>query len=143
MADIFHDFPIQAPPDRVYAAISTPPGLDAWWTSRSTGTPREGAEWELWFGPTYDWRARVTKVSAPTDFELQLTMSDPDWAGTRVGFHLAPAGDATQVRFYHTGWPTPNEHWRISCYCWAMYLRILRRYLEHGETVPYERRLDV
>ena len=24
----------------------------------------------------------------------------------------------------------------------AMYLRILRRYLEHGECVPYEDRLD-
>jgi hypothetical protein len=42
-----------------------------------------------------------------------------------------------------TGWPVDNEHWRISCYCWAMYLRLLRRYLEHGEIVPYERRLEV
>lgn len=25
-------------------------------------------------------------------------------------------------------------------HCWAMYLRILR---EHGESVPYEKRLDV
>jgi hypothetical protein len=35
-----------------------------------------------------------------------------------------------------------NEHWRISCYWWAMYLRVLRRYLEHGESVAYEDRLD-
>ena len=35
-----------------------------------------------------------------------------------------------------------NEHWRISCYCWAMYLRLIRRYLEYGETIPYESRLD-
>lgn len=47
------------------------------------------------------------------------------------------------VRFYHTGWPTENAHWRISCYCWAMYLRVMRRYLEHGDIVPYENRLDV
>ena len=32
---------------------------------------------------------------------------------------------------------------RTSCYCWVMYLRILKRYVEHGEMVPYERRLDV
>ncbi|MCH8956850.1 SRPBCC domain-containing protein, partial [candidate division KSB1 bacterium] len=36
-----------------------------------------------------------------------------------------------------------NEHYRVSCYCWAMYLRLLKRYVEHGETVPYEDRLDV
>jgi hypothetical protein len=30
-----------------------------------------------------------------------------------------------------------------SCDCWAMYLLILRRYVEHGEQVAYEERLDV
>jgi hypothetical protein len=34
------------------------------------------------------------------------------------------------------------ERYRISSNCWAMYLRILRRSLEHGESVPYEKRLD-
>jgi uncharacterized protein YndB with AHSA1/START domain len=143
MADIYHDFPIKASPQQVYAAISTPQGLNAWWTKRSAGGATVGAEWELWFGATFDWQARVTRATAPAEFELQMTTADPDWVGTRVGFHLQPAGDGSQVKFYHTGWPTPNEHWRISCYCWAMYLRILRRYLEHGETVPYEQRLDV
>ncbi len=142
MADIHHDFPIRAPLKRVYEAISTPRGLDSWWTKRSAGQPVEGAEFELWFGPEYDWRAKVTKVASPSEFELQMIKANPDWLGTRVGFRLSSRADATDVRFYHTGWPTPNEHWRISCYCWAMYLRILRRYLEHGEQVPYERRLD-
>ena len=143
MADIYHDFPIKASPERVFEAVTSPDGLDAWWTKRSAGRPSEGTEYELWFGPGFDWRARVTRADAPSDFELQVTRADPDWIGTRVGFHLEGARDATQVRFYHTGWPTPNEHWRISCYCWAMYLRILRRHLENGELVPYEQRLDV
>lgn len=143
MADIYHDFPVRAPLERVYAAVTTPGGLDQWWTKRSAGAPVEGTEYELWFGPEFDWRGRVTRASAPSEFELEITEAHPDWIGTRVGFHLARTADATQVRFYHTGWPTPNEHWRISCYCWAMYLRILRRHLEYGETVPYEQRLDV
>ena len=143
MADIFHDFPINAPVALVYETVSTPQGLDAWWTKRSAGHPTIGAEYELWFGPKYDWRARVSKSKAPSEFELEITKADPDWTGTRVGFRLAGTAGSTQVQFYHTGWPTPNEHWRISCYCWAMYLRILRRYLEHGEQVPYEQRLDV
>ena len=41
------------------------------------------------------------------------------------------------------GWPTPHEHCRISSFCWAMYLRILKRHLEFGENVPYVQRLDV
>jgi len=47
------------------------------------------------------------------------------------------------VHFYHKGSPSVNAHYRVSCHRWALYLRILRRYLEHGEFVPYADRLDV
>jgi hypothetical protein len=60
-----------------------------------------------------------------------------------VGFQLASAAGATQVRFHHLGWPKLNEHYRVSCYCWAMCLRVLKRNLEHGEFVPYKQRLEV
>ena len=105
MADVFHDFPIKVSPAQVFQAVSSPSGLDQWWTRTSRGEPFEGADYELGFGPGYDWRARVTRCAPNTDFEL--------------------------------------EHYRISNCCWAMYLRILRRYLEYGETVSYEDRLDV
>jgi len=143
MADILHDVLIGAPPQRVFAAVSTPAELDAWWTKRSSGRAQLGATYQLWFGPASDWRARVTRCDAGTDFELELGQSDRDWLGTRVGFRLDPRPRGTQVRFHHTGWPESNEHFRISSYCWAMYLRLLRRYVEEGEVVPYERRLDV
>ena len=143
MPDIFHDFPIAAPPERVFRAIATPDGLDEWWTKHSAGQPTPGAEYELWFGPEYDWRARVTRCVPGSEFELEMVSADEDWRGTRVGFRLEARAGSTWVRFHHRGWPSPNEHYRISCYCWAMYLRVLRRSLEHGEVVPYKDRLDV
>jgi uncharacterized protein YndB with AHSA1/START domain len=57
MADIFQDLPIKTAPDRVFEAISTPRGLDCWWTKTSAGEPKAGAVYELQFGPEYDWRA--------------------------------------------------------------------------------------
>jgi uncharacterized protein YndB with AHSA1/START domain len=143
MPDIYSDFPIKVPAADVFRAVSTPAGLDQWWTKRSAGTPVRDAEYELWFGPEYDWRARVTLCAAPERFELEITRAGEDWRGTRVGFEIDGKGASSLVRFHHIGWPESNEHYRVSCYCWPMYLRILRRYLEHGETVPYERRLDV
>lgn len=142
MADIVQDLPIQAPPERVFRTISTSQGLDAWWTKRAAGEPREGAEYTFWFSPEYDWRAVVTRCVPNGEIEWQLTRADGDWTGTMVGFKLEPRENGTTwVRFHHTGWPEANEHYRISNHCWAMYLRILRRHLEHGETVPYEKRL--
>jgi hypothetical protein len=93
--------------------------------------------------PDFDWHGRVTRYEPDSAFELAITKADADWMGTRVRCELMEGAAQTRVRFYHTGWPTENAHWRISCYCWAMYLRIMRRYLEHGDVVPYENRLDV
>ncbi len=143
MTDIYHDFPVKATLEDVFGAVSSPAGLDIWWTKSSRGAPLVGSEYELGFGPGYAWTATVTRCVPHTEFELQMVESDDDWLGTVVGFRLEPRGERTWVSFYHTGWPAPNEHYRISCNCWAMYLRVLRRYLEHGETVPYEKRLDV
>src|SRR5437868_11709062 len=136
MADILQQFSIKAEPEQVFQTVSTPQGLDCWWTKSSAGTPGPGAEYSLDFGPGYNWKGKVTRYVPGSAFELQMTDAHPDWLNTRVGFDLQPEGQSvTGIRFYHTGWPATDEHWRISCYCWAMYLRILRRYLEHGEFV--------
>ena len=94
-------------------------------------------------GPSTDWRARVSKCMPDVEFELEMTRADADWTGSRVGVRLEGQGDVTRVQFRHVGWPEANGHYRTSCHCWALYLRVLRRYLEYGESVPYDDRLDV
>lgn len=142
MPDILQDFAVQVPPDRVFDGVSQPALLDQWWTLQSRGEPSVGSAYELDFGPGHLWHAVVTIVRPGAAFELRLTDADPDWSNTTVGFDLSAAGGGTQVRFHHSGWSEPSDHYRTSCHCWALYLRILRRYLEHGEIVPYDRRLQ-
>ena len=76
-------------------------------------------------------------------FTLEIVEAMEEWLGTRVSFTLAPSARGTDVEFVHSGWPETNDHFRTSTFCWAMYLRIMKRWIEHGESVPYERRLDV
>ena len=142
MPDILQDFPIAASPGRVFEAISTPEGLNHWWTETCEGRAAVGETYALGFGPDYQWQARVTQCEPDALFELSLTTSDADWETTRVTFELSPTNGGTDVKFAHVGWPAPNEHYRISSHCWALYLRLLRRFVEHGETVPYAVRLD-
>ena len=94
---------VHAPPDRVFAALSDPRVLDAWWTLRSSGTPKLGDTYELFFGDMYDWRATVTRCEPGKAFELQLTKSDGDWNGSRVSVELEPTAGGTHVRFAHRG----------------------------------------
>lgn len=142
MADIVHDFPVKGTIEKVFQAVSTSSGLDAWWTKRSSGEPKLGASYNLWFGPFYDWQAVVSRYVPQAEFELELTAAQEDWLGTRVGFTLEVKAGITEVHFHHLGWPDANAHYRGSCYCWAMYLRLLKRYVERGELVPYEDRLE-
>jgi len=143
MADIVHDFPINASRQQVFQAVSSPAGLDSWWTKRSSGEPALGKEYVLWFGPEDDWRAVVSRYVANVEFELRLTHSQEDWQDTRVRFFLEETNGVTHVRFQHLDWPEASDHYRTSSFCWAMYLRLLRRYVENDEVVPYEARLDV
>ena len=142
MPDIFHQFPINAPANKVFDAISTPEGLDAWWTLSSKGEPVAGTDYELFFGEGYDWRGRVTKSVSGKEFELEIHHSMEDWDSTRVGFELTQKDDKTEVRFSHTGWPQGNDHYHISNFCWAMYLRLMKKYVEDGDVVPYPDRLE-
>jgi uncharacterized protein YndB with AHSA1/START domain len=142
MANLFHNFPIKAPAREVFLAVSSPSGLDAWWTKSSSGVAELGAGYELFFGPGYDWRARVSRCTPNAVFELELILAEDDWTGTRIAFDLEERDGATQVSFAHLGWPESNEHFRVSSFCWAMYLRLLKRFVEHGEVVPYKARLD-
>ncbi len=143
MNDIFHYFPINASIAKVFDAISTPNGLDKWWTKRSSGKVDIGETFHFHFEPDYNWTAVVSKCIPDKEFELTMQNSDQDWKGSKVGFHLIDKNSVTEVQFYHTGWKENNEHLRISNFCWAMYLRILKRNLEFGEFVQYADRLNV
>ena len=82
-------------------------------------------------------------LSNPGWIEWEMIEADDDWTGTRVGVRLTQNGEHTMLDFYHSGWRHANDHFRTTSCCWAAYLRVLRRFLEHGERVPYDVRLDV
>ncbi len=140
--DIIHYLQINSSIDSVYETISTPRGISNWWALNATGHSELGGILELDFGPGYQWQAQITEMVPPGEFEVTLIKADHDWIDTTVGFQLTNYDKVIDLRFYHKGWKAANDHYYISCYCWAMYLRIMKRYLEHGETVPYHDRLQ-
>lgn len=140
MADINHTLIIKAPPAEVFHAVATPEGLDLWWTQESSGNPAVGETYELNFTEEYQWKAKVLVYNPDAEVTYEITEADADWTGTQVSFRLTNDDGHIRLDFSHTGWKYMNEHYRISSYCWAMYLRILKRNLELGEFVPYDER---
>lgn len=137
---IIHQLHINASLDQVFDRISTTKGLDQWWSLESRGRREAGSIYELGFG-SVDWQAQITHMVPPQEFELTMTRAEPDWINTIIRFELTTAAEGVDLKFSHLGWPRANDHYYISNHCWGLYLRILRRHLEHDESVPYHDRL--
>lgn len=140
MADILHQFRIDAPPQKVFDAFCSAKGLIDWWPARSTGEPKQGAEYTFWFGPEYDWRAEVINVVPGKEITWKMTQAMETWMGTRLGVRLSVEGKGTVVDFFHSDWREANDHFRISTFCWGSLLMGLKHYVEKGEVVPFEKR---
>lgn len=141
MPDILQDFFVNASPESVFASMATCEGLNAWWTKTCTGAIGPGEEFVLGFGPDYVWTAKVVLFHANRELEIEFIFADIDWTGTRIVFLIDAETNGSRVSFRHSGWKAANEHFRVSNHCLALYLRLMRRYAEHGEVVPYEERL--
>ncbi len=142
MPDIIHILQIKASPAKVFEILSTPEGLNRWWTKDCHGRPELGSIYDLDFGPVV-WQCQVTDLLQDQELEYTLCKCDEDWLDTQVRFELEANSDGTKLKFKHLGWAHANDHFHGSNHCWGLYLRVLRRYIEFGEEVSYENRLVV
>ena len=123
---IYHDLLINASKKSIFDAISTPKGLNNWWTLKCSGEPKIGAEYNFYFAPEYDWYGKVLRCDAEKSFYIKMTKSDSDWDPTSFGFDMEDADGGIQVKFWHIDWPECNHHFRHSSFCWAMLLNGLK-----------------
>ncbi|MEE9371746.1 MAG: SRPBCC domain-containing protein [Saprospiraceae bacterium] len=140
MYAILHNLHINAKPSQVFSMISTSRGLNKWWTLEADGHPVKGERYRFYFSEEYDWAGIVTKVQIDDYIEWEMLDCDQDWNGTKVGIEIFPTEIGTNVKFYHKNWKETNDHFRDTSYGWAIYFRLLKRYIEHDEYVPFDHR---
>jgi len=140
MAEILHDLWITSSASEVFEALSTPAQLEKWWPLQCTGEQRVGGKYNFIFEEPYDWWGEVASYEPDQSFYIKMTKSDADWDPTTFGFDLYPDKDKVWLQFCHRGWQTTERHFRHSSYCWAVLLYGLKRYLEEGHVVPFEKR---
>ncbi len=140
MFEILHQLEIAGSRAAVFQAMTTPSGLDSWWTRESEGIPRLGQEYRFFFGPEYDWRAVVVEVVDGSALTWKMTQAMDDWKPTSFGFGLFDRGHRTVMKFFHRNWPHDGEHFAISNYCWGQLLHGMKLYVERGHVIPFDRR---
>lgn len=138
--DISHYITLQAAPERVYRALTTPEGIQSWWTRDAALDANIGGAGAFRF---HDGKT-VTCVNivelAPPVCVVWKTMSSNapgGWDGTTISFDLRREGEDTALDFAHRGFAAESEGFARVTAGWAHYLASLRRYLENGAGEPH------
>ena len=137
MPDVLLEAPIQAPTDRVYAAITEQSGLSSWWTPDVTAEPRVGSTGEFRFrGGAFVVKMEITELDPNRGVRWNVKQGSPEWAGTDVSWQLIPMEGGTRVRFGHHNYQSVEGSFANVAFNWAYYLNSLKDYLETGHGRP-------
>jgi uncharacterized protein YndB with AHSA1/START domain len=100
MSEIRHLITIEAPPQKVYAALATQAGLRSWWTADTIADEKAGGKAEFGFdrrGMTF----RMTIVTLDPDRKVvwHCHGDNPEWAGTILTWTIEPVDAGSRLRF--------------------------------------------
>ncbi|MBV8750595.1 MAG: SRPBCC domain-containing protein [Candidatus Eremiobacteraeota bacterium] len=139
MADIMHLLTIDAPPERVYEALTTSDGIRSWWTRDADVDDHVGGIGEFrFYGGAAVTRVSIDELRPPARvvWTAQTARIAP-WAGTTITFELRPEHGQTVVTFAQRGFAQADDLYAIWTTGWGYYLVSLKQYLEFGEGAPH------
>ena len=144
MASYTKTLRIQAPPRKLYEAVSTVQGLKGWWCHNTV--EKNGDITVRFSGKNF----QTLKLLDPTPdkkviwewiaqyFPVEGTTETDEWVGTKVSFDIQanPDGSSTLL-FTHIGL-TPQMVCYEKCNAgWNHFLESLKSYVEQGTGTPY------
>ena len=139
MPDIRHEIKIDAPPERVFAALSTERGFRGWWTRDVKFEPRVGRVAEFGFyRRAVIFRMKITALTPPTRMRWTCLSGPPEWKGTNLSFRLTPTEDGgTVLEFAHRDWQSARDDLPRANTVWGHLMFDLRDYVESGKPAPF------
>jgi len=105
MTTLNHLVPITAPPETVFAAVSTEAGMRGWWTADSVMTSQAGAKADFGFDRREAvFHMDVEAIEPGRSITLRCTGGQPEWEGTVLSFVVEPTPSGSLLRFEHSRW---------------------------------------
>jgi uncharacterized protein len=147
-APIVVSAPINAPPERIFEALTQSVGQASFWIEDRRAKPTVGSVNRLRLPSGYELELRVDRLEAARLVvwsALTTIARPPTWRGTRVTWDLQDTGDGTTgVVIEHGGWPDemPQTELGELTFLWASVLRSLKptpREASRGRSFPPRR----
>lgn len=140
MAQLKHQIPINAPPERVYAALATSAGLKGWWTADTKADEKVGGKAEFGFDKRgMVFRMTIDKLEPGKTVVWNCHGDHPEWEGTTLTWNIAREDSGTTLRFTHSGWKSASDFCATCNSSWGELMHRLKAYAESGRTDPHWR----
>jgi uncharacterized protein YndB with AHSA1/START domain len=137
MADLIHEVTINAPTEKVHAAITTQAGLKQWWTDASVAEPRVGTVAEFgFFKRKTVFRMKIEEL-LPQKIVWSCVGGPDEWVGTRLTWHLSPRNGATRITFRHGNWKSTDGDYGRCNSTWGALMYRLKDYVEGNPRGPH------
>jgi uncharacterized protein YndB with AHSA1/START domain len=137
---------IEAPPEDVYAALTTQEGVRGWWTLDCDVPTAVGQTIRIRFGTTYK-DLRIERLEPQREVQWACTAACLDveqlarkdeWLGTRIFFRLRGSGKATQLELEHFGLVPQFECFDLCSAGWREFMASLKLFAETGMGRPFD-----
>jgi uncharacterized protein YndB with AHSA1/START domain len=139
MSAIVQELTIEAKPEQVFHALTTPDGIAGWWSNHVTTEPKVGTLTEVRFENGGVFHLEITDLEVGKKVHWHVKLSPHDWEGSSITWDLTPISEGTKLLFSHhnlfvgpTGYSV--EETRAG---WEYFLPSLKSYLETGKGTPY------
>jgi uncharacterized protein YndB with AHSA1/START domain len=140
MAEIRHLISIEAPPQKVYAALATQAGLRGWWTADTTADDKQGGKAEFGFdrrGMTF--RMSIDRLDPNKQVVWTCHGDNPEWVGTTLRWTITPDDGGCQLRFTQSGWMEMTDMVATCNSTWGELMYRLKDFAEGKNPGPHWR----
>jgi uncharacterized protein YndB with AHSA1/START domain len=138
MAKLKHQIPIDASPDKVYAALTTPSGLRGWWTADVRADEKAGGKAEFGFEKrAIVFRMNIEKLEPGKQVVWSCHGDHPEWDGTALTWSIRRENDATVLHFTHSGWKSMSNFCATCNSSWGELMHRLKGYAEGKNPGPH------
>ncbi len=130
---IVQSYHYDAPPERVFDALTNPDTLVKWFLSKAAVESRKGGAYSFdWIGG-YHMTGRVKGFDSnkAVAYSWHDKLPSGESAETLASFEVHRQGDGTLLKLLHTGFTDP-EHFAECASRWGYYLTNMKSVLDHG-----------
>ena len=134
MSTISQKTTVEAPKEKVFAALTTAEGLKAWFAPKLEGEVGPGKEMTFHFNDGETFRWKTTEATSGSTVKWECLAGPGQAAGTTATFRLSDKGDGqTSVECDHEGWPEEHDAMSTCNTLWGISMGHLKSYVEGGK----------